>query len=174
MEALNSFLKNKNRYGYSGIIVYDTIFPDFFKKNNGSVWFNADGMHISYGSSARQPNAEVYSWGKIEGIIRRMIENGTYMSADEISCIDEIEEKPDFIVLDPPRDGIHPKALPKIIEYQVDNLVYISCKPTSLARDLEIFLRRGYRVERCVCVDQFAQTVHTETICHLKHTIEKQ
>lgn len=58
-----------------------------------SVWFNADGMRISYGSSARQPNAEVYSWGKIEGIIRRMIENGTYMSADEISCIDEIEEK---------------------------------------------------------------------------------
>ena len=58
-----------------------------------SVWFNADGMRISYGSSARQPNAEVYSWRKIEGIIRRMIENGTYMSADEISCIDEIEEK---------------------------------------------------------------------------------
>ena len=85
----------------------------------------------------------------------------------------DISER-DVIVLDPPRDGIHPKALPKIIEYQVDNLVYISCKPTSLARDLEIFLRRGYRVERCVCVDQFAQTVHTETICHLKHTIEKQ
>lgn len=58
-----------------------------------SVWFNADGMRISYGSSARQPNAEVYSWGKIESIIRKMIENGTYMSADEISCIDEIEEK---------------------------------------------------------------------------------
>lgn len=58
-----------------------------------SVWFNADGMRISYGSSARQPNAEVYSWGKIEAIIRKMIENGTYMSTDEISCIDEIEEK---------------------------------------------------------------------------------
>ena len=58
-----------------------------------SVWFNADGMCISYGSSARQPNAEVYSWEKIEAIIRKMIENGTYMSADEISCIDEIEEK---------------------------------------------------------------------------------
>lgn len=58
-----------------------------------SVWFNADGMRISYGSSARQPNAEVYSWEKIEAIIRKMIENGTYMSADEISCIDEIEEK---------------------------------------------------------------------------------
>ena len=129
-----------------------------------SVWFNADGMRISYGSSARQPNAEVYSWGKIESIIRKMIENGTYMSADEISCIDEIEEKPDFIVLDPPRDGIHPKALPKIIEYHVDNLVYISCKPTSLARDLEMIQGRGYKVEKISCVDLFPNTYHVETV----------
>ena len=102
------------------------------------------------------------------------LKNCEFLAGDVLKVLDDITEKPDFIVLDPPRDGIHPKALPKIIEYQVDNLVYISCKPTSLARDLEIFLRRGYRVERCVCVDQFAQTVHTETICHLKHTIEKQ
>ena len=109
-----------------------------------------------------------------ENAERNGIKNCEFIAGDVLKVLDEIEEKPDFIVLDPPRDGIHPKALPKIIEYQVDNLVYISCKPTSLARDLEIFLRRGYRVERCVCVDQFAQTVHTETICHLKHTIEKQ
>ena len=109
-----------------------------------------------------------------ENAERNGIKNCEFIAGDVLKVLDEIEEKPDFIVLDPPRDGIHPKALPKIIEYQVDNLVYISCKPTSLARDLEIFLQRGYRVERCVCVDQFAQTVHTETICHLKHTIEKQ
>ena len=109
-----------------------------------------------------------------ENAKRNGIKNCEFIAGDVLKMLDEIEEKPDFIVLDPPRDGIHPKALPKIIEYQVDNLVYISCKPTSLARDLEIFLRRGYRVERCVCVDQFAQTVHTETICHLKHIIEKQ
>ena len=42
MEALNSFLKNKNRYGYSGIIVYETIVPDFYKKKKGSVWKNAE------------------------------------------------------------------------------------------------------------------------------------
>ena len=109
-----------------------------------------------------------------ENAERNGIKNCEFIAGDVLKVLDEIEEKPDYIVLDPPRDGIHPKALPKIIEYQVDNLVYISCKPTSLARDLEIFLQRGYRVERCVCVDQFAQTVHTETICHLKHTIEKQ
>lgn len=55
----------------------------------------------------------------------------------------------------------------KIVGYGVDKMVYISCKPTSLARDLETFLREGYRVERVCCVDQFSQTVHVETVCLL-------
>ena len=78
--------------------------------------------------------------------------------------MDNIEEKPDFIVLDPPRDGIHPKALEKIIAYGVDRMVYISCKPTSLARDLEVLQARGYQVERICCVDMFAGTPHVETV----------
>ena len=92
------------------------------------------------------------------------IENCHFIAGDVLKVIDEIKEKPDTIVLDPPRDGIHPKALPKIIQYGVDKIVYISCKPSSLARDLEVFLQRGYRVEKCVCVDQFCQTVHVETV----------
>ena len=92
------------------------------------------------------------------------IENCRFIAGDVLKVLDDIEEKPDFIVLDPPRDGIHPKALPKIIDYGVDKLVYISCKPTSLARDLEMFLGRGYRVEKVCCVDQFCQTVHVETV----------
>ena len=95
------------------------------------------------------------------------IENCHFIAGDVLKVIDEIKEKPDTIVLDPPRDGIHPKALPKIIQYGVDKIVYISCKPSSLARDLEVFLQRGYRVEKCVCVDQFCQTVHVETVCLL-------
>ena len=87
--------------------------------------------------------------------------------------MDEIQEKPDFIVLDPPRDGIHPKVLPKILEYGVEKMVYISCKPTSLARDLEMFLEKGYRVEKVCCVDQFCQTVHTETIALLQKSNRK-
>lgn len=74
-----------------------------------------------------------------ENAERNGIENCEFIAGDVLKVLDEIGEKPDFIVLDPPRDGIHPKALPKIINYQVENLVYISCKPTSLARDLEIF-----------------------------------
>ena len=92
------------------------------------------------------------------------IDNCRFFAGDVLKVIDEIEEKPDFIVLDPPRDGIHPKALPKIVEYGVEKMVYISCKPSSLSRDLEVFLREGYRVERVCCVDQFCQTVHVETV----------
>jgi len=83
--------------------------------------------------------------------------------------LDELMEKPDLIILDPPRDGIHPKALPKIIAYGVDRIVYISCKPTSLVRDLEVFLENGYVVEKGVAVDQFPWTANVETCVLLSH-----
>ena len=70
-------------------------------------------------------------------------------------------------VLDPPRDGIHPKALPKILSYGVNRIVYVSCKATSLARDLEAFLAAGYRLEKACCVDQFCETVWTEAVALL-------
>lgn len=94
---------------------------------------------------------------------RNGIRNCRFLAGDVLEVLDGVSEKPDFIVLDPPRDGIHPKALRKIIDYGVERLVYISCKPTSLARDLEGFLANGYAVRRVCCVDQFAQTVHVET-----------
>lgn len=93
--------------------------------------------------------------------------NCEFIAGDVLKVIDDIKEKPDFIVLDPPRDGIHPKALQKIIDYNVDRIVYISCKPTSLARDLEVLLDNGYRMERVTAVDQFPGTVHVETIIKL-------
>lgn len=94
--------------------------------------------------------------------------NCKFLAGDVFQVLDEIEEKPDVIVLDPPRDGIHPKALPKILDYGVDKIVYISCKVTSLARDLEMMQARGYRVEKVVAVDQFVHTVHVEVACCLQ------
>ena len=93
--------------------------------------------------------------------------NCKFLAGDVLKVLDTIEEKPDYIVLDPPRDGIHPKAIEKIIDYGVDKMIYISCKPTSLARDLEIFLARGYDVKKICCVDMFPNTVHCETIALL-------
>lgn len=92
------------------------------------------------------------------------LDNCEFIAGDVLKVLDEVEEKPDMIILDPPRDGIHPKALPKIIAYGVDHIVYISCKPTSLVRDLEVFLENGYCVDKAVAVDQFPWTANVETV----------
>ena len=98
------------------------------------------------------------------------LDNCEFIAGDVLKAIDELNDKPDIIVLDPPRDGIHLKALNKIIDYGVDRIVYISCKPTSLVRDLEMLQDRGYKVEKVCAVDMFPQTVHVETIVALHRT----
>ncbi|WP_099468751.1 23S rRNA (uracil(1939)-C(5))-methyltransferase RlmD [Konateibacter massiliensis] len=102
------------------------------------------------------------------------LDNCEFIAGDVLKVIDSIEDKPDLIVLDPPRDGIHPKALDKIIAYGVDRLVYISCKPTSLVRDLEVLLERGYQVEKAVAVDMFAGTANVESVILMQYCGEKK
>ena len=97
------------------------------------------------------------------------LDNCTFWAGDVLKVIDDLGEVPDLIVLDPPRDGVHPKALEKIIDFGVERMVYIACKPTSLARDLEMLQGRGYQVERIGCVDLFPSTVHVETVVLLSH-----
>ena len=96
------------------------------------------------------------------------LDNCEFIAGDVLKVVDELEDKPDFIVLDPPRDGIHPKAIQKIIDFGVEQMVYISCKPTSLARDLEVFEAAGYKVKRATAVDQFPNTVHIESMVLLQ------
>lgn len=90
--------------------------------------------------------------------------NCRFIAGDVLKVIDNVEERPDLIVVDPPRDGIHPKALPKIIAYQVPKIVYISCKPTSLVRDMATFQEMGYVVEKVCAVDMFPGTGNVETV----------
>ncbi len=95
------------------------------------------------------------------------LRNCEFIAGDVLKVLDEIAERPDFIILDPPRDGVHQKALRKIIAYGVERIVYISCKPTSLARDLQVFREHGYQVERAVAVDQFPWTGNIEVVALL-------
>ena len=92
-----------------------------------------------------------------------------FIAGDVLKVIDDIKDKPDIIILDPPRDGIHPKALPKILSYGVDHIVYISCKASSLARDLVTIQDMGYSVEKACCVDMFPMTGNVETVVLLSH-----
>ena len=105
-----------------------------------------------------------------ENAKRNKLKNCEFIAGDVLKKLDEIEDKPDLIILDPPRDGINPKALTKIINYGVKNLVYISCKPTSLARDLVILKENGYEVLKTCAVDEFPNTQHVETIILLQRT----
>ena len=95
------------------------------------------------------------------------LDNCEFIAGDVLKVIDDLQDKPDLIVLDPPRDGINPKALLKIIDFGVDRMVYISCKPTSLARDLEMLQEQGYKVVKAAAIDQFPNTNHVETVCLL-------
>lgn len=92
------------------------------------------------------------------------LSNCEFIAGDVLKVIDDLEGKPDIIVVDPPREGIHPKALEKIAGFGVKEIVYISCKPTSLVNDLGLFKENGYEMVKAAAVDQFPGTYHVETI----------
>ena len=106
------------------------------------------------------------------------IDNAEFICGDVLKVLDEVRERPDLIILDPPRDGVNPKALRKILDYGVRNIVYVSCKITSLARDLHMMMDAGYRPVRVSVIEMFPRTANFETVCLLsklseaKHHIE--
>ena len=97
------------------------------------------------------------------------LDNCEFITGDVLKVVDELTDKPELIVLDPPRDGIHPKAIEKIIGFGVERMVYVSCKPTSLARDLVILQENGYRVEKGCCVDMFPGTANVEVVIMMRN-----
>ncbi len=104
----------------------------------------------------------------IENATINHITNCEFIAGDVLHVVAEITEKPDIIILDPPREGIHPKAIYKIIAFGAEKIVYVSCKPTSLVRDLAVFQAEGYVLEKLGCVDMFPRTGHVETIVLLQ------
>ena len=90
------------------------------------------------------------------------LENTEFIAGDVLKELGSIEEKPDIIILDPPRDGCAPKALSKIIDYGCRHIIYISCKITSLERDLVPLQDAGYRVIKAAAVDMFPNTANVE------------
>lgn len=95
------------------------------------------------------------------------ITNCKFIAGDVLNMVESLSDKPDLIILDPPREGIHPKAILKIIDFNAPRLIYISCKASSLAKDLNVFTENGYNVEKICCVDMLSRTYHVETVCLL-------
>lgn len=92
------------------------------------------------------------------------LNNVEFIAGDVLKAVDNLTEKPDLIVIDPPREGIHPKAIEKIIDFNPDTFVYVSCNPVTLVRDLKVFMERGYEVKKAKLMDMFPRTPHVESI----------
>ncbi|QAT42739.1 23S rRNA (uracil(1939)-C(5))-methyltransferase RlmD [Aminipila luticellarii] len=90
--------------------------------------------------------------------------NCKFLAGDVFNVLDNIEEKPDVIVVDPPRMGIQNKALSKIVDYGVKQIVYISCNPKTLAENLQFMQLYGYEVKTVKAYDNFPMTKHTECV----------
>ena len=103
-----------------------------------------------------------------ENAVLNGLDNCKFIAGDVFKKLDELEEKPDIIILDPPREGIVAKSLIKILSYGVKNMVYISCKPTSLANDLAMIQEAGYMVVKACCVDMFPYTTNVETVVWIR------
>jgi 23S rRNA (uracil1939-C5)-methyltransferase len=77
--------------------------------------------------------------------------------------------KPDLAVVDPPRSGLGERVAGMLVTLGTPRLIYVSCDPVTLARDLVVLLAGGYRIEKVHMVDLFPQTFHLETVVHLAH-----
>ena len=74
---------------------------------------------------------------------------------------------PDVVVIDPPRKGCDASAIETIVGMNPKKVVYVSCDPATMSRDIKLFSQHGYELKRVEPVDQFPHTVHVETVCLL-------
>jgi len=96
------------------------------------------------------------------------LDNCTFIAGDVFKVLQTVTEKPEVIVVDPPRVGISMDAVEKIAGYGVDQIVYVSCNPKSLAVNLLQFKYLGYDIKYVKAFDNFPLTRHTECICLLQ------
>jgi 23S rRNA (uracil-5-)-methyltransferase RumA len=92
------------------------------------------------------------------------LDNCEFKAGDVFEVLDSIKERPDVIVVDPPRVGIHQKALEKIVSYGVKQILYISCNPKSLIDNLKYMNYYGYEVKTIKAYDNFPNTKHIEVV----------
>ena len=92
------------------------------------------------------------------------LNNCEFIAGDVAKVITQLKDKPDIIILDPPRSGVHPAALKYVVDFKAKDIIYVSCNPKTLVNDLKYLITSGYRVEKTLCVDMFPNTPHIEVV----------
>ena len=92
------------------------------------------------------------------------LSNCEFLAGDVAEIIKTVKDKPDIIILDPPRSGVHPKAMDYVIKFKAKEIIYVSCNPKTLITDLQVLINAGYKVTRSRVKDMFPNTPHVETV----------
>lgn len=106
--------------------------------------------------AAAQASAERNGLANVKFVARDVLE--------ELGKLAQAGERPDLVLLDPPRQGVHPKAIGHLLAAGPEKIVYISCNPKTHVRDLQLFQDGGYQIASLSAFDQFPRTKHVETI----------
>ena len=96
------------------------------------------------------------------------IANARFFCGDATAAAEKLREegvRPDVIVVDPPRKGLTPELIATVVEMSPDRIVYVSCDPATMARDLKLFTEQNYSVKEITPFDMFPRTSHVESVC---------
>jgi len=152
-------------------LLYSTVSEFVGDDNTGDIF----DLYCGTGTIAQilsKKASKVYGIEIVESAVKAAKENAAlnnidnceFIAGDVLKEVAKLSSSPGVIVLDPPREGIHPKALNPIINFGAKKIVYVSCKPTSLVRDLEVFLDRGYKLTKFRMHDMFPRSYHVECV----------
>ncbi|NFA12180.1 23S rRNA (uracil(1939)-C(5))-methyltransferase RlmD [Clostridium botulinum] len=95
------------------------------------------------------------------------LNNCEFIAGDVAKVIKDVKQKPDIIILDPPRPGVHPVALEYVVKFEPKEIIYVSCNPKTLVDDLKYLIDNGYKIEKVKGMDMFPHTPHVETVAKL-------
>ncbi|SHJ77168.1 23S rRNA (uracil-5-)-methyltransferase RumA [Paramaledivibacter caminithermalis DSM 15212] len=156
-------------------VLYKTAL-DFIESADNKTIFDLYCGTGTIGQIAAQKAKKVIGIEIVEEAVKAANENAAmngldnchFIAGDVLKKIEELNEKPDIIILDPPRTGVNPKALNKILKFTPKEIIYVSCNPETLAENLEQIQVKGYVVEKIKCVDMFPHTTHVEAVVLIK------
>lgn len=152
-----------------------TIARDFIGDHSNKVVFDLYSGTGSIGQLMAEKAKKVYGIEIIEEAVVAANENAKlngldnceFIAGDVKDTVKNLDVKPDLIIVDPPRPGIHKQAIKDICDFGAKEIVYISCNPKTLVDDLKDFIGYGYMPEKVKCMDMFPNTPHCESVVKL-------